>query len=70
MRQGAGILEEVGSAGYLRRLRRLTSKGIPVVHQIQPSEVKRLIDSGEPLVLLDVRQPEEYCLLRAAGQHC
>jgi len=33
--------------------------------QIQPADVKRLIDAGEAVVLLDVRQPEEnaYCAL-------
>lgn len=36
-----------------------------MVPQIQPTDVKRLLDSGEPVVLLDVRQPEEnaFCAL-------
>lgn len=36
-----------------------------MVPQIQPIDVKRLLDSGEPVVLLDVRQPEEnaFCAL-------
>lgn len=36
-----------------------------MVPQIQPADVKRLLDSGESVVLLDVRQPEEnaFCAL-------
>jgi rhodanese-related sulfurtransferase len=36
-----------------------------MVPQIQPIDVKRLLDSGEAITLLDVRQPEEnaYCAL-------
>jgi rhodanese-related sulfurtransferase len=36
-----------------------------MVPQIQPTDVKRLLDSGEPVTLLDVRQLEEhsYCAL-------
>jgi rhodanese-related sulfurtransferase len=38
-----------------------------MVPQIQPTEVKRLLDSGEPLVLLDVRQPEENAICAIPG---
>jgi rhodanese-related sulfurtransferase len=36
-----------------------------MVPQIQPHDLKHLLDSGEPVVLLDVRQPEEnaFCAL-------
>ena len=36
-----------------------------MVSQLQPPEVKHLLDSGGPVVLLDVRQPEEnaFCAL-------
>jgi rhodanese-related sulfurtransferase len=36
-----------------------------MVPQIQPTELKKMLDSGAPVLLLDVRQPEEhaYCAL-------
>ncbi len=36
-----------------------------MVPQIQPNDLKAMLDSGLPVVLLDVRQPEEhaYCAL-------
>ena len=36
-----------------------------MVPQIQPTDVSRLLNSGEPVTLLDVRQPEEnaFCAL-------
>jgi rhodanese-related sulfurtransferase len=36
-----------------------------MIPQIQPTELKRMLDAGEPVLLLDVRQPEEhaYCAL-------
>lgn len=33
------------------------------IRQIHPAEVKQMMDAGEPVHLLDVRQPEEY-------EHC
>ena len=33
-----------------------------MIPQIQPTELKALLDSGRPVLLLDVRQPEEYAL--------
>ena len=38
-----------------------------MVPQIHPTEVKRLLDSGEPVVLLDVRQPEEHAFCALPG---
>jgi len=35
--------------------------------ELSPSEVKRLIDAGHALVLLDVREPEEVDLVRLEG---
>jgi rhodanese-related sulfurtransferase len=35
--------------------------------QLSPAHVKQLLDAGEPLVLLDVREPEEVALGRIAG---
>jgi adenylyltransferase/sulfurtransferase len=35
--------------------------------ELLPSEVKHLIDISHPLVLLDVREPEEVELVRIAG---
>ena len=37
-----------------------------MVHQIQPLEVKSLLDSG-PVVLLDVRQPDEHGICALPG---
>ena len=31
-----------------------------MIPQIQPAELKALLDSGQPVLLLDVRQPEEH----------
>jgi rhodanese-related sulfurtransferase len=38
-----------------------------MIHQIQPLEVKRLLDSGAPLLLLDVRQPDEHEFCALSG---
>ena len=41
-----------------------------MVPQIQPRDLKHILDSGEPVSLLDVRQPEENAdlpLCRAAS---
>src|SRR5262245_20841145 len=35
--------------------------------QLRPTEVKRMLDEGKPLVLLDVREPDEVALVRIAG---
>lgn len=35
--------------------------------EIHPQEVQRRIDAGEPLVLIDVREPEEYAITRIEG---
>jgi rhodanese-related sulfurtransferase len=38
-----------------------------MVSQILPTEVKRLLDTGEAITLLDVRQPEEHAFCALAG---
>lgn len=38
-----------------------------MVRQILPHQVKAILDSGAPVVLLDVRQPEEYAIGRLEG---
>lgn len=38
-----------------------------MVRQISPEDVKAKLDAGEPVVLLDVRQPEEYAHCRLPG---
>lgn len=35
--------------------------------EIEPLELKRLRDSGEPICLIDVRQPEEHELVKIDG---
>jgi rhodanese-related sulfurtransferase len=36
-----------------------------MIPQIQPTELKQMLDAGQPVLLLDVREPEEhaYCAL-------
>ena len=38
-----------------------------MIQQIHPLEVKAKLDSNEPMVLLDVRQPEEYAICKLAN---
>jgi rhodanese-related sulfurtransferase len=38
-----------------------------MVSQIDPTEVRRLLDAGEAITLLDVRQPEEHAFCALAG---
>jgi rhodanese-related sulfurtransferase len=38
-----------------------------MIPQIQPLELKALLDSGAPVYLLDVRQPEEHALCALPG---
>ena len=35
--------------------------------QLAPAQVKQRLDAGQPLVLLDVREPQEVALVRIAG---
>jgi rhodanese-related sulfurtransferase len=39
----------------------------PLPLEITPQEVKRRLDAGEKLVLIDVREPSEFQLTRIAG---
>ena len=38
-----------------------------MIPQIQPIDLKRMLDSGEPVFLLDVRQPEEHAFCAIPG---
>ncbi|MBN9121809.1 MAG: hypothetical protein J0I06_22155 [Planctomycetes bacterium] len=38
-----------------------------MIAQIQPAELKALIDSGRPVLLVDVRQPEEHVFCALPG---
>jgi rhodanese-related sulfurtransferase len=38
-----------------------------MIPQIQPTELQALLDSGRPVVLLDVRQPEEHAFCALPG---
>lgn len=38
-----------------------------MIPQIQPAELKRALDAGVPVVLLDVRQPDEYAICALPG---
>jgi rhodanese-related sulfurtransferase len=40
-----------------------------MVRQIRPEDVKAKLDAGEPVYLLDVRQPEEHAHCRLPGSH-
>ncbi len=38
-----------------------------MIPQIQPTELKRILDAGQPVVLLDVRQPDEHAFCALPG---
>jgi adenylyltransferase/sulfurtransferase len=38
-----------------------------MIQQIHPTDVKAKLDAGEPVVLIDCRQPEEYAHCRIEG---
>lgn len=38
-----------------------------VVSQIQPTDLKGMLDAGAPVLLLDVRQPEEHAYCHLPG---
>jgi len=37
------------------------------IRQISPRDVKALLDAGSPVLLLDVRQPDEYAVCHLPG---
>jgi len=43
----------------------MSSVDLPM--EVSPQEVKRRLDSGEKLLLIDVREPEEFQMARIAG---
>ena len=46
-------------------LRFVSEKMLPI--ETSPEDIQRRIDSGEPLVLIDVREPEEFAITRIEG---
>ena len=38
-----------------------------MIPQIQPTELKALLDAGQPVLLVDVRQPEEHAFCALPG---
>ncbi|MCU0703179.1 MAG: rhodanese-like domain-containing protein [Fimbriiglobus sp.] len=38
-----------------------------MITQIHPRDVKAKLDTGEPVVLIDCREPEEYAICRIEG---
>jgi rhodanese-related sulfurtransferase len=38
-----------------------------MIPQIQPADLKRMLDAGQPVLLLDVRQPEEHAFCALPG---
>jgi len=38
-----------------------------MVSQIQPSDLKAILDAGAPVLLLDVREPDEHAVCRLPG---
>jgi len=38
-----------------------------MIPQIQPADLKKLLDAGQPVLLLDVRQPEEHAFCALPG---
>jgi rhodanese-related sulfurtransferase len=50
-----------------RRVAACYTTPMPLPPQLSATEVKRRLDAGEPLVLLDVREHEEVALVRLTG---
>jgi len=44
----------------MKTLKEMLAEARSVVPEQGPAEVKKRIDAGEPLVLIDVRDPDEY----------
>ncbi len=44
----------------MKTLREMLGEARQVVREQGPAELKTRLDSGEPLVLIDVRDPDEY----------
>jgi adenylyltransferase/sulfurtransferase len=40
---------------------------VNTIWEVSAEDVKGMLDRGEPLVLIDVRQPEEYAIARIHG---
>ena len=44
----------------MKTLREMLAEARQVVREEGPAELKKRLDAGEPLVLIDVRDPDEY----------
>lgn len=51
----------------MRTYDQLVADALTRVREIQPWDVRALLDAGRELVLLDVREPAEFALLRIPG---
>jgi rhodanese-related sulfurtransferase len=60
------IRDRFPGATVCRVILRFVSQAI-LPPESSPQEVKRRIDAGEPLVLIDVREPEEFAITRIEG---
>jgi rhodanese-related sulfurtransferase len=49
----------------LRYARTVSETTLPL--ETSPQDIQRRIDAGEPLVLIDVREPEEFAITRIEG---
>jgi rhodanese-related sulfurtransferase len=58
--------DTVGAAIVHRAILRFVSETI-LPTEISPQDIQRRIDAGEPLVLIDVREPEEFAITRIEG---
>jgi rhodanese-related sulfurtransferase len=54
-----------GAIVYCAILRFVSETSLPT--EVSPQDIQRHIDAGEPLVLIDVREPEEFVITRIEG---
>jgi rhodanese-related sulfurtransferase len=50
---------------FLRYPRIVSETSLPL--EANPEDIRRRIDAGEPLALIDVREPDEYAITRIDG---
>lgn len=51
----------------MKRYDDLVADALTRVKEIQPWDLRKLLDAGHELILLDVREPAEYSMLRIPG---
>ena len=61
------IVMAAAGAFFLESAAKKEAGTVPAYRTISPQEAKRRIDSGEKIVILDVRTPEEYAEGRIPG---